>query len=347
MAVTPSLVLPKKFDSSNLNKIAASDNVDASLVTLKNTLDHIFTSSVLHPFGDREYVYSHHDIPKWIVKSNRTGPLAGAMLPDTNAYRVRKARKIERIIEKHKLHDHMVVPKKYTYTDPTGKTHVIAQKLDIDTNRAVSKKWNEFIDLGAIPGESKKAHTSPLTPEQAEGLARCAFDAELTDLSLGNLHLTRDGKVAVLDTEPIKRGWKKKNLCSIFGKIFSNRNLLTAQQKIIGVGKLKHFCDDTKARKAIDKVENYAMLKVAAKLIASVALTVFVCSYAIPFVAAAYLSTAIASNVIFAATIFQTAKLALLTVQAIGVAKLYRDFRKEDLSPSIQAAEKMEQQGYI
>src|SRR5690606_19022081 len=128
--------------------------------------------------------------------------LQGVVSPDTHLYRVRKALKIEKIIRKYDLSSSVVVPKKYLYFH-NGSWHVIAEKLSLspdvpETNKAY---WRPIVYAGCQDLRIRNGLTSsakPITSSQARALTILAFEAGLTDLTLGNLFFTPEGKIAIV-----------------------------------------------------------------------------------------------------------------------------------------------------
>jgi len=79
----------------------------------------------------------------------------------------------------------------------------------------------------------KGARERLLTVKQANGLAKLSF-LGYTDQSYNNMFFLKDGRVAILDTEPVKRAYKKLNLKSRFFRLFGTISSILTQQSLIG-----------------------------------------------------------------------------------------------------------------
>lgn len=266
--------LPAKFNNSIINH---SDFKDKSL---QSTVNQLFTkinngTAQVHYLGGKDYVKEYAELPGWIVKEARTGLLGANLYPDTHVYRVRKAEKIQRLIDKFQLGDDVVVPKKYLYFS-NGKWYVIAQKLDLSPKTpslyrpywekmgdaeqasAVAQGFGEQLGNRIIEGRKiSSPHCQAISAAQARAAAILAFDALQTDLTSLNMFFSADGKLAILDTEPVKRYFCKLSKSSIFTRLFTDQYIFRATQAMLGTAKFKLQLSKPDARKAVEKVENY------------------------------------------------------------------------------------------
>lgn len=271
--------LPNKFLPSLLGH-------ESCPATFKNEIDEIFARSIENaPSIKSDYVW---DAGKWVIKGDRTGAEAEAMRPDTNIYRVRKAEKIRNFIQENHLEEHVMVPRKYIYWDErSGKFYVIAEKADLSDEVATPQanardllKLEGEIHGGQMEALTNNARERTLTPEQAEALAKLSFKG-YTDLTYNNMFFTTDGRVAILDTEPIKRTIKKMFSESYYLTfLFQDTASLITQQAIAGTAKLKLSCSDPLALRAVEKVEKEHFLWNLAQLVGKIAVCVLVISAA-------------------------------------------------------------------
>lgn len=164
----------------------------------------------------KEYVVSHPNLPHWIVKGIRTDDQGPNMTVDTHIYRVRRALRIAKIIEKCAF-TKVVVPHKYLYQNQ-GQWYVIAEKLPLDPILSLSIE--------------EKKNRKYLSVEQTKELAVICFEAGLLDVDGNNLRILADGRIAIIDTEPIDR--KKRKATRLFYQFVPGSksffNLLVAAQ---------------------------------------------------------------------------------------------------------------------
>lgn len=265
--------LPSKFNESIINRDDFGDK------DLKNSVEALFQKIENEglkgtPLGNKDYVRKYDELPGYIIKSKRTDLASMVVAPDTHIYRVRKARKIQGLIDKYKLSNDIVVPKKFLYFSG-GQWFVIAEELKLSdkfpslwqpywsVNGENEKKAGiaqgmpaemiQRIDEGSKPSSDQ---CQAITPGQARAKAILSFEARVTDWTLANIYFTEDGKSAVLDTEPVKR-YLCKSSFSVFGTLFRDRYLFNCTQGMLGTAKLKLQLSDRNARNAVIKVENY------------------------------------------------------------------------------------------
>lgn len=252
--------LPSKFQPF----LIGSPNCSANI---KNEIDTIFQQP-LEPLKSN-YIF---DAGKWVLKLGRTDGLNTT--PDTHLYRVRKAEKIRTFIHQNNLDDHIAVSKKLIYLNTSqNQFYVVAEKMDLSSEVATpSSVENETAlkSLSSLGGQVQAlANNAPkrsLTPIQAKTLAELSVLGS-TDLSFNNLYFTRDGKVAIIDTEPQKRSLKKTVMKSLFFVLFGDKGALLSQQSLAGIAKLKIYVDNPIALKAVQRVERNHVLWSISKLI--------------------------------------------------------------------------------
>lgn len=226
----------------------------------KDEIDAIFQQS-LQPLKS-DYIF---DAGKWVLKLGRTDGLATT--DDTHLYRVRKAEKIRTYICQNNLEEHIVVSKKYLYWhESERKFYVVSEKMDLSAEVATpaSKDIEAVFKAGQFSGQAgaltNNAPKRSLTPTQAKALAELSI-LGYTDLTYNNLYFTKDGKVAVIDTEPVKRFVKKlKSSCPSL----EDMGCLLTAQSIAGIAKLKLYTNDPVALRAVQKVEkNHVLWRIA------------------------------------------------------------------------------------
>ncbi len=170
------------------------------------------------------------DAGKWILKLGRTDGLHTT--PDTHLYRVRKAEKIRTYIQQNNLEAHIAVPTKYLYWNTAqNQFYVVAEKMDLSsevgmpTSGEVEANFKAGASFGGqLQALANNAPKRSLTPPQAKALAELSV-LGYTDLSYNNLYFTQDGKVAIIDTEPLKRSLKKMSKSSFFFFLFGDKDV--------------------------------------------------------------------------------------------------------------------------
>lgn len=152
------------------------------------------------------------DLGEFIIKSPRKYAVTTF---DTHLYRVRKAEKIRRFIHDNELDDHFAVPEKFILPDPSNYSGfvVIAEKLALsnEVGRIFSEDFAHIVALqreGQFHAYATGAPQRRLNAQQVNALARLAF-LGYNDQNYNNLFFTIDGKIAILDTEPLNRFMKK------------------------------------------------------------------------------------------------------------------------------------------
>lgn len=216
------------------------------------------------------------DAGNWVLKLGRTGSIVTTS--DTHLYRVRKAEKIRSYIHQNNLEDHIAVPQKYLYWHAIqNQFYVVAEKMNLSPEVAQPASQEieaNFKRCGALYGGQmgaldQGASKRSLTPVQAKALAELSI-LGYTDLTYNNLYFTQDGKVAIIDTEPLKRSFKKLIKSNFLYFLLGDKEFVLTQQSIIGIAKLKTYTSDPTALQAVQKVEKNHALWMIARLIAKI-----------------------------------------------------------------------------
>jgi hypothetical protein len=224
----------------------------------------------------------------------------------TDLYGIRKAIKIKDYIEKKCAADHFHVPCKYLYCNKQNKEIYIASEKIALSNEVgkpasaeiklyLSEEPDFFINIGrqwralrtGRPksgddiGKQRHALRSgnperALTPIQAETLAELAIYVGYTDLSYNNLYFTPDGKVAIINTEPVNRILKKLVKKHEIIYWLGDVGIIETRQALIGIAKLKQVCSKPEALQKVNKVEQKYVLWFLAKLVGKIALAILV-----------------------------------------------------------------------
>ncbi len=288
-------------------------------VNIKSEIDSFFQRPITRLKSN--YIFDAGD---WVLKLGRTDNLLTT--PDTHLYRIRKAEKIRNYISQNNLEDHIEVPRKYLYWNTDEKQfYVVAQKLDLSREVAspASADIENALKRGAsIRGEqgyalANHAPKRSLTPTQAKALAELSI-LGYTDLTYNNIYFTRDGRVAIIDTEPVKRGLNKIVKASLFFFLFCDKGALLSQQSIAGIAKLKLCTDNPAALQAVQKVErNHALWNIAQLItkISLVTLAIYFAPAVTAFIPIAAVATTLKVSFIAAAVL----KDFILTMNVLSV----------------------------
>lgn len=197
--------LPSKFNPHILNHMQghAVMAIDQNFANLGKIFD---KKQGFQWIGGKSHVMTHPELPNWIIKGARFHNNDIPTTWDTHIFRVRKATRIQNIIQKREFKE-VTVPKKYLYQHNNLNWYVIAEKLDIDERITLNKQH---------PSE-KKLKSRALTDNQAQAIAYLCFEGNLGDIHKENLVFTKDnaltrevGKIAIIDTEPTDRAYKKQ-----------------------------------------------------------------------------------------------------------------------------------------
>lgn len=266
--------LPNKFFPFLLGHPSCASN------DIKNEIDQIMQSCLIVNLKNNVF-----DCGKWILKYPRTDGLPTN--PDTHLYRVRKAEKIRNYIINNKLEAEFAVPKKFLYQLENKDYCVIAEKLELsqDVVSLYSDETRKGITIqlelvGQVSALAKGAKERPLTPTQAKALAELSI-LGYTDQTFNNFFFTRDGKVAIIDSEPLKRLLKKTIAASKINSFICDKSGMLTCHSVAGIAKLKQVCTDPEARKQVELVEKNHVLWAIAKLTLKVVLGCLVI-YSIP-----------------------------------------------------------------
>ncbi|MBM3197847.1 MAG: hypothetical protein FJZ58_01150 [Chlamydiae bacterium] len=196
----------------------------------------------------------------------------------SHIYRVRKAEKVRNYLVTHGYQDHFHVPKKYLYWHEAKQEFLVvcekvplADKVVAIVNADMKNNYKRL----SVPGTqvdklAKGTQEQPLTEVQAKALTELATIG-LTDLTFNNFFFTPEGKVAILDTESVKRPIKKAYFDDWTTSWVWDKWACEAQQTMTGIAKLKLFCDP-KALQAVEAIETCHVLWNSAILIGKIAL---------------------------------------------------------------------------
>lgn len=266
------------------------------------------------------------DAGKWIVKGERADGLL--MAPDTHIYRVRKAEKIRKFITENHLEEEFIVPQKYIYwSKELSKFYVISEKLEL--RDAVAEPADAEIEAffktcsvagGQFLNLANGKQKITLSDSQARTLAQLAF-LGYTDLTYNNMHFTKDGKIAIIDTEPLKRLFKKQ-LKTVLNQLFGERLSVVTQQAITGTAKLKLYSTDS-AKKEIEKVETKNVIRAVAILVSKLAVAVLALYFAPSLIAVAPLGM-VKPLAVFAVKTLCVARILTLFMHIFSVVTLWK-----------------------
>lgn len=291
------------------------------------------------------------DAERWVLKLPRTDP-TGLLDPNTHLYRVRKAQKIHTYITNQGLSNHFIVPEKYLYWKNDQKIfYTVSTKISCDALVAKPESpelEQAFKNAAPLIGGQAKALLEgsvqrELTTIQAKGLAELAFNCGYTDLTYNNLFF-KDGKVVILDTEPVKRTFKKQLKQSIFFYLFGEMDSIKTQQALTGTAKLKLY-SNSDAKKAIEKVEKTHVLWSLAKLITKLAIVCSIIYFTPTGVALLPLTGLISTMVKVIAIGILALKAVIIMLNTLSVVMMHR-LSKQGLNGVNQIAN-MEMQAYI
>ena len=143
----------------------------------------------------------------------------------------------------------------------------------MDELREQSPSVAEKVEKG-LSEDAKK-----ISPDQARALSIFAFEAGLSDLTFLNLFFTNSGKIAVIDTEPVKRNINKNFMSSLFNRLFLDKGIFKTNQSCLGVAKLRLSISDNEALNAIKATENYYLAICAVKTVAKAAFIIIAWRY--------------------------------------------------------------------
>lgn len=312
--------LPSKFEPFILGNPKCK-----APVSVKTAIDSVFT----HPLVDMKggYVF---DAGNWVLKFTRNDGLMTT--PDTHLYRVRKAEKVRKYIADNRLDRELVVPQKYLYWKvDEGRFYVVSQKVDLAPEVAnptpelgEAIRAAELLASGQMQALVSGAATRALSPLQAKALAELATMG-LTDLSYNNLFFDRQGRIAVIDTEPVKRALKKKLFAyPSFGFWMGDKAVNKAQQVLTGTAKLKLSCSDPLARREVEKVERRHTLWNLAKVVTKLALVCLAIYFLPTIIASLALPSALATTLKICAIGAASLKALLLSLNTVSLGYIWK-----------------------
>jgi len=270
-------VLPPEFNKYILG--AANQPDDKEKRDLKEILDrHFPRQEEWTPIEGKLNIIQHPNVPGWILKGIRRDFFGLVLAPDAHIYRVVRAEEYQQGINQHNLKHAFVLPKKYLYQHDS-KWWVVAQKID-------------FVALTA----------NDISAEQADGIIYLQFHNNLNDCSGGNLKKTAEGKIAIIDTEPLDR-IQHRHLSSSFMSKLIGQDCPMMIQNLSKALLFKGFCtDNAPAIKAISRRIGIETVLFTLKKVAVLAVAFFtmaVASYTLPLVgiiAVAALCTLVATR---------------------------------------------------
>ncbi len=197
---------------------------------------------------------------------------------------------------------------------------------------------------GQILAYAQNKPKKELSVIQARALAELSTIG-LTDLSYNNIYFTQDGKVAILDTEPLKRGLKKAYFANrILSALVMHKDSLLAHQALTGTAKLKSYCLP-QAREAVENVEKKLVLWTIARLTTKIALGCLVFSFTPSILALIPLSAYLIIPISLALKTSAVMKSLTALVQIIS---LYFTWSlSHNKYTGLTAINQLEQQGYL
>lgn len=201
------LNLPSKFAPYILN-----DQFLGELGNLKVQLDAIFqndkslsSENGFNPIDPKKpHTVTHPNLGGWVIKGQRNDRFSHLTTSDTHIYRVRRAYRIQEAIMKYGLST-VTVPDKYLYRAGCN-WYVIARKLYIHADADISGLKPNYGNPNRKPAARFK---NSIEGFRIAELVILCFKGGLQDVTESNLHQHIDGRIAILDTEPLSRCIKK------------------------------------------------------------------------------------------------------------------------------------------
>jgi len=297
-----------------------------------------FAEKSLKPLSsDKPYILQPEGL-NYLIKGQRSDGVGSALTQllnglgradDVHIYRVRKAAKIQRLIERYGLQEHVEVPMKWLYWNADDqKWYVVSEKVELsDELPMLNSDYSNSVNQekpqveSKLPADLKKVlydetcSRKAMTPGQVRALAIFAMEAAYTDTNLSNVNFTKNGKIAIIDTEPVKRPFfkliKSNPLfkCGLFDFYPVKLQGLFLSTSMI---RLSHMSPE--AESALRNVENYYIAKCAVRKTVRIAALIFAWGYAkmIPLMFAPFVA-----KVVVAMLLLQTAALILSCVIAM------------------------------
>lgn len=244
---------------------------------LKEEMDTLFKQGMTKV---KDYI---RETKGWFVKGKRTD--TSQTTPDTHIDRIWQAKQIREYIKANGFENDFVVPEKYLYWDEKNEEFFVVSKtlkLSNEVGKPATKEIENVLKSAYkhIPalkeqgGQVKALYEGKtqreLTSQQARALAKLT-DVGYTDYTYNNLYFTKDGKVAIIDTENVKRVLNKAYAANWVFFVLGDMGSLLAQQAIAGMAKLKLCCNEA-ALKEVNAVEKRVALWAIAKLTSKIAL---------------------------------------------------------------------------
>jgi hypothetical protein len=201
--------------------------------------------------GNKDHILRNSTIPGWFIKRQRSDEIANNpnFRSDTNLYRVRSAAKISAVTAKNGDNGLIVVPKEYVYTTRTGEQIVVSEEIQGQT----------------------LTYRDKLNANEAEALCRIITQTNFSDINADNFLRTPDGKLAIVDTEPVARGFKKAANRGILSFLFGRFANVDVKIKTEAFTALTRF-SKPEALPLIQKAQSRYMWKQTAIAVAKIAI---------------------------------------------------------------------------
>ena len=204
------------------------------------------------------------------------------------------------------------MPQKYLYWRETErKFYVVAEKLDLSNEIAkphaeIEQPWRTCGDKfgGQIKKIGEGVQQRMITLLQARSLAQMSF-LGYSDLTYNNLFFDKEGKIAIIDSEPLKKQFYD-NINASWMKYLADRSGLVAQHGLTGTAKLKTYCPTPDLLQEVEKVEKSHVLWYIAETITKLVLVVIAfkvtAGLAIPFASVAFVALKVAAKTVLIMT---------------------------------------------
>jgi len=281
------------------------DAVFAKGLQCLNTEDRVMDGIGL--LQSRDYVFDAGD---WVLKSARTGNLGRTpeSLQDLLIHRVTQIEMLRSFVTHNKLEEAFHLPQKYLYWNESQRQfYVVAEKLELSDEIAkphaeIEQLWRAegFLLGGQLKKVGEGAQQRTITALQARSLAQMSF-LGYSDLTYNNLFFDKEGKIAIIDSEPLKKIFYN-NLNASWLKYVADRSGLVAQHGLIGTAKLKTYCPTPELLQEVEKVEKSHVLWYTAETITKLVLVVIVfkvtAGVAIPFGSVAFVAIKVAAKTV-------------------------------------------------
>lgn len=271
MEPAQAITLPSKFDPYIINHARGTFQ---ALSALCATLDTIFknTSELsikagFQPVGSGN-IATHPALEGYIIK----GEMGRPRLPTTHIYRLRRALKLQKIIDKYGFN--IKIPNKFLY-QVQNEWYLIAEKLDINTSLSIDAQMS---------GLKKKTY-KPLTDLEVKALAVLCCEGNYDDIHGENVVHLNGGGLAIIDTEPRDRRSVKEMKSSRFRSVFIPQILLRRFARALEQTDRVFSLSNYEGKKEVVKMQRLHFWKHTAKLIA-IAISPLILSIGVYFAAA-------------------------------------------------------------